>query len=170
MNGSAQESVNRPQQSRTPRPSEIKESLIKQGSKAERRAAFAVALKHGCSIAECSRTAGVTPNTGRQWARQIRATWSLEREHAQIASKTETAEILTAIARDPEAPAPYRVNAVATLNKQLGYDAPTRSEITARVVPDSVLSWALAEVIDVEPISQAPALPDNATPTKALGE
>jgi len=131
--------------------------------------AFTVALRNGSSIAEAARIAGVHRNTGISWAKVIREHNRLHLERAAIADKSETAEILSGIMRDPETPAPYRVNASAALAKIAGYEAPQRSQIEVRQIPASVNAWleqlgtvdAEAKIIEDGDCTQPKALADK---------
>lgn len=116
-------------------------SVKSTATRGEKRLAFNVAMRNGSTIAEASRIAGISRTSGNSWAKQFRAAEGLQRERDAIASKTEVAERLTALMRDPEVPPPYQVQAAAQHSRLMGYDAPSRSQIEVRSVPASVESW-----------------------------
>ena len=135
-------------------------------TKAEKRLAFAVAIRQGANIAEASRMVGISRITGSAWAAKIRGHDGLDRARASVVSKMEVAETLTSMVRAPDIDPRDRINALKSASDILGYNAPTRSEVTHRVVPVSVVAWLDSEdrmdAIDVE---IAPAL-STSTPAK----
>lgn len=88
---------------------------------------------------------GVNRNTGIEWARQAKVRAAEQQARAgSIATKTEIAAELTRLALHQEDVAPRdKVNAVATLSKVMGYDAPTRSETV--IIQASVRDWIEAQ-------------------------
>lgn len=113
----------------------------------EQRAAFFTALGQGHSAAACARMVGVSPQTGQDWAKQARVRRAEQQARSVlIATKTDIAAELTRIAlHEPDVAPRDKVNAVATLSKVMGYDAPTRSEQV--IVHASVTQWIEAQRI-----------------------
>jgi transposase-like protein len=149
-------------------------------TRAEKRTAFAVALDNGASIAEASRIAGVSRTTGQLWKNKHTAAKDLawaEAAHAKVISRAEAAERLTLLARREDLEPSETVAVVRAVSDLMGYNAPTRSEITQRIIPDSVMSWLTQaeqqrDAIDVnaEPVSDNPSRLAESNPPKALGE
>ena len=130
-------------------------------TKAEKRLAFAVAIRQGANIAEASRMVGISRITGSAWAAKIRGHDGLDRARASVVSKMEVAETLTSMVRAPDIDPRDRINALKSASDILGYNAPTRSEVTHRVVPVSVVAWLdsedRADAITVEAVDTTPA-------------
>ena len=137
-----------------------------QPTQLDKRTAFYTARKNGASITQAAKLAGIHRDTGTRWAAEekIRST-QLEARSGAVATKQEIAAKLTEIGlHDPDVAPRDRVNAVATLSKVMGYDAPTRSEQI--IVHASVAQWVDAQkAIDVQP-SPAKALPSSTEPGK----
>jgi hypothetical protein len=105
---------------------------------------------------------GVNRNTGAEWAKQAKVRKAEQQARSGvIASKTELAAELTRIALHCDDVAPRdKVNAVATLSKVMGYDAPTRTEQV--IVNASVQQW-----IEAQRSLATPAV--NALPSSTAG-
>lgn len=135
-------------------PESSNKRTIARMTKAEIRTAFRVAIENGMNVSEASRAVGINRNTGAIWARQIRASKSVDTERGLVADKAESAKVLTEIIRSPSEAAPYKVNAVTRLSAMMGWDAPTRSQVEVRQVPASVSAWLdglTVDAIDVAP-------------------
>lgn len=147
------------------------ERLRRAEEKAQKKAAFIVAMRNGLSATQAATSVGVSKPTGLSWARKIKAEEGILSARSTILQKQELAEVFSEIAENAEESAAYRVSAGVALSKLQGYDAPARSEVTMRVIPESVMSWLVeSNTIDVEPEPAAPAQLPTTPTTKALGE
>lgn len=161
MNGSAQESVGEPTGLSAGSPGRFR-------TKAEARIAFYVALDNGATAAEAARLIGISRTTAYQWVKHHKSVKLSKVASDAIVSKVEGAQELSKLIRREDIDPRDKIGAIKTLNEQMGYNAPTRSEVTQRIIPASVMSWlAESDVIDVTP---EPAQLDKPATTKALGE
>ena len=123
-------------------------------SRAERRLTFVTAMRHGATITEASRAAGINRNTGTAWARRVKEQNDLTPERGSVLTKMQAAQGLTELAVSPDTDPRDKIAAIKSAADLLGYNAPTRSEVTHRVVPVSVVAWLDSEdridAIDVE--------------------
>ena len=123
-------------------------------SPAERRVVFRQAIAKGKSTSEAGLLAGISEATAYRWAKHAdRQIAKSEADGRSIANKVESAAILSQIARNDAEASAYRVNAISTLSKIMGYDAPTRSEQI--VVHASVAQW-------IDARNELPAAPAKA--------
>lgn len=107
--------------------------------------------------------------TGTRWEGRRKAEQESENRlnlaRSVIATKIETAEILSETLRTCESQ--YKAGVAASLARIQGYEAPQRSQIEVRQVPQSVLTWLdSVDAIDVQAES-AEQIAQH-TPPKAL--
>lgn len=119
--------------------SEVSQSSVTsestQPSKLSQRALFFSARKQGHSVSASARIAGVSRATGVRWSRLEKASQAeLSERLGAVATKTQVVAELTRIGMDEGLAPRDKVNALAALNKAMGYDAPTRTENVTLIV------------------------------------
>lgn len=136
----------------------------------DKRAVFYAARKQGINISASARMAKVSRATGERWERLSKSGLAeQEARRAVIATKTDAAKVLSDIVTDSQVAPRDRVNAVATLSKVMGYDAPTRSEQV--IVHASVAQWIEAQRQAAMPATPTPpSLPAHATQPLRIGD
>jgi hypothetical protein len=109
-------------------------------TRAERLIAFRQAIASGCTIVEASRAAGISERTAARWKAALEGeVVNIKDALSAIAHKSEAATILTAIARNENENAAYRVAALDKLGRFMGYEAAVRTEQI--VVNATVQQW-----------------------------
>lgn len=133
-------------------------------TRAERLIAFRQAIASGCTLVEASRAAGISVRTGARWKAAIEgAVVNIKDAVSAIAQKNEAATILTAIARNTNENAAYRVAALDKLGRYMGYEAAQRTDHHITIQQD-VYRWIDAERISVEAVAEHAQLGPGGSP------
>ena len=147
-------------QKRQTRPVEAAKILHRRADRVEQRIALFKAFDAGETKARSADIAGVSRNTGMAWLKQRKEDEDSDNtRRAAILSKTELAQRYSEAI--DSAPAQYLAQLGGAYARLCGMDAPQRSEVTVRSVPQSVIAWLDSAATALDAVPERHSLPVN---------